>query len=815
MASVLEGFLVRLGFQVDKDGELKFGQSVANARERLMSIGKAAVATGAAVTAAFAKTTQEVNDNFNFSRSVGTSIRGLSSLEGAVERVGGSAESVRASFQQLAENLKMPNAPQWAQQFGIDVIDEATGKYRDTSEIFLDMAKRIRETAETQGVAVAKAQAEAMGLGASFDAIMKKEFPEELERAAQMAGVFSDSIQEGSGASHRFANEAQTSFSLVGGAIQSLTAQVTDYLGLDKKLASFNDSLADGLSDWVNAEMAILKDSDGVFDYLGKFFFSADEYQEKVERERLEKEAKTRKLSEDDAARLKELQAKAKDREAKKGKAKIRDEAAAEIAAGYSAVAGDEKAAARVEGVRIKVKPPEKTEADYQAALKEAIESGDLKAVEKARIDLKNFRTVKETKPEEGPQPTEVKTVYAEGVKTPEAKPEAVQPEAQRQTPQPDPATVHETAPQVAEAPKPERKADDKGEAKPVVVDTEKPVVIEKDAPAKAQDPQPVKVDLSESRVREPQQAASVVPERPSRDEPEVKTVYVDTEKPVVIEKDAPRPRPEAQDKPQVNAVEVRVDAPPVKSEAPRREDAAPMAPQPESVPKANPYEVEKPDQVLRIEEKPRSIHESEFANVRGIRNNNPGNLVSSRLASGKEAGGRGRFATFDSPEKGYQAMAEQLKAYQNAGLENVASIVRKWAPPNENNTGSYINSVVQQMKDALGVEMNAFSRVNLSDPKVLKALSDAIINHENGHGAADYFQGSAFTAAAESAAASQWKSKAVTERDKIPSSKGPTIQVTQNIRIDGAQNPTLVGEKVAGAVSNLATSRNFGSNLT
>ena len=54
MATVLEGFLVSLGFDIDKDELAKFNTTVAEAGRRFMSIGKAAVGAGVAIGAAFA-----------------------------------------------------------------------------------------------------------------------------------------------------------------------------------------------------------------------------------------------------------------------------------------------------------------------------------------------------------------------------------------------------------------------------------------------------------------------------------------------------------------------------------------------------------------------------------------------------------------------------------------------------------------------------------------------------------------------------------------------------------------------------------------
>lgn len=634
MASVIEGFLVRLGFDIDQDGQLKFGDAIENARTRLMGIGKAAVATGAAITAAFTKASYEVNDSFNFARSVGSSIKGISTLEKAVERVGGSAESVRSSFSALAENLKLPNAEELYGQFGVDVIDKTTGKYRDTSEIFLDLTKKIRETAETQGVATARSMAEAMGLGSAFDAIMKKEFPEELERAAKFAGVFSDEIQDGAEASHRFSNEASTSFALVTDSVKAFTAQVTKTLGLDTKLSKFNDDLAVNLQELLTAEINLIKDSDGFLDFAQKQLFDVLDYK--------------------DEERLKRLQAKIDDGSATQEERKE-----------YAELAEEKRhrdVARKVGG------SDEKAKAEKWADF-----FGDTEKTQKYAFADEGSITARMD----------------------EEKPTAL---------------LDET--EIAEEMRIAAENGDTARMKELIAAQKE-------------------LNRRKAMLAAPAEGINV---------PDVKTVTVG--------------------------------------------DVAPSA------------------------------KGTRFENVRGIRNNNPGNLEASYLASGREAGHGGRFVTFDTPELGYRAMAEQLKAYQNAGLENLTEIIGKWAPGNENNTEAYIDSVAKQMSEALGTEVGARDRLNLSDPAVLKALTDAMINHENGMGAAQYFQGSAFTAAIESAAAASWKSRAVSANDRVPSS-GQTINVTQNIHIDGAQDPTLTGKKVAEAGMSLSTGRKLGSNLS
>ena len=119
----------------------------------------------------------------------------------------------------------------------------------------------------------------------------------------------------------------------------------------------------------------------------------------------------------------------------------------------------------------------------------------------------------------------------------------------------------------------------------------------------------------------------------------------------------------------------------------------------------------------------------------RGIRNNNPGNIDQRKP---KRAGWQGavpsaqltdsRFEQFIAPEWGIRALAKTLLTYSRKhGLNTVRGIIDRWAPPVENNTEAYINQVAGK----LGV--SPCSPINVQDPKVMRVLVSAIIQHENG----------------------------------------------------------------------------------
>ena len=115
------------------------------------------------------------------------------------------------------------------------------------------------------------------------------------------------------------------------------------------------------------------------------------------------------------------------------------------------------------------------------------------------------------------------------------------------------------------------------------------------------------------------------------------------------------------------------------------------------------------------------------FGAPRGLRNNNPGNLMYAGQpgAIGKDAQG---FAIFKTPAEGIAAMRRQLGLYRARGLDTISSIVSAWAPASAgNDTAAYIAAVSQAM------HIGAEKRLNLSDPAVVSRLMRAMIYHENG----------------------------------------------------------------------------------
>lgn len=115
----------------------------------------------------------------------------------------------------------------------------------------------------------------------------------------------------------------------------------------------------------------------------------------------------------------------------------------------------------------------------------------------------------------------------------------------------------------------------------------------------------------------------------------------------------------------------------------------------------------------------------------RGIRNNNAGNIEAGDFTKRQPGfvGSDGRFATFDAPENGIRAADRLLQIYHDKhGLNTIAGIVNRWAPPSDNNpTNAYAAAVARHV----GVDPN--DPVAMGDPNVRRKIVEAKIAFENG----------------------------------------------------------------------------------
>lgn len=119
---------------------------------------------------------------------------------------------------------------------------------------------------------------------------------------------------------------------------------------------------------------------------------------------------------------------------------------------------------------------------------------------------------------------------------------------------------------------------------------------------------------------------------------------------------------------------------------------------------------------------------------VRGIRNNNPGNIrKSSETWRGlAEDQTDPDFFRFTSMAYGVRAMVRILQNYSmKYGLDTPAGIIARWAPPTENDTKAYSVAVAQSL------DVATTTRIDVYDSNTMFNLVRGIVAHENGRIAA------------------------------------------------------------------------------
>lgn len=129
------------------------------------------------------------------------------------------------------------------------------------------------------------------------------------------------------------------------------------------------------------------------------------------------------------------------------------------------------------------------------------------------------------------------------------------------------------------------------------------------------------------------------------------------------------------------------------------------------------------------------------YAKIRGLRNNNPGNIrISNVKWEGKvprEKNTDGSFEQFCAPEFGIRALVMNAKNYQvKYNLWTPRAMIWKWAPPNENNSDKYVQDVVRifhQSSYEKARNITADTSFTMTDPELAYCMTCGIILKECG----------------------------------------------------------------------------------
>lgn len=113
----------------------------------------------------------------------------------------------------------------------------------------------------------------------------------------------------------------------------------------------------------------------------------------------------------------------------------------------------------------------------------------------------------------------------------------------------------------------------------------------------------------------------------------------------------------------------------------------------------------------------------------RGLRNNNPGNLrLTSTLWAGEVKGADPDFKVFETPADGIRGINLSLLKKTARSLNTINQIIGSYAPPTENKTNLYTQSVIKD----LGISGDVSLNLNNLDLRI--RLINSIIKYENGY---------------------------------------------------------------------------------
>lgn len=109
----------------------------------------------------------------------------------------------------------------------------------------------------------------------------------------------------------------------------------------------------------------------------------------------------------------------------------------------------------------------------------------------------------------------------------------------------------------------------------------------------------------------------------------------------------------------------------------------------------------------------------------RGLRNNNPGNIrINTDHFQGEVKPSRDTaFKQFGTMAQGYRAMFVMLRNYKkNRGCDTIRKMISRWAPPVENHTDNYVNTVATRAGISADSDVDTFNKDLMC--KIVAAMS-------------------------------------------------------------------------------------------
>lgn len=201
MSSVLDDFIVRLGFKVEQDQLAKFKNSLSGIRKL------APVAVMGAFANELLRASKEAKELVNITTHTNTSITGLSSLERVFYRITNSAEGARGAVESLSRTFKEADPKSLGAAIskafpGVQSFDK-NGKLRDMSMIIRD----ISESAQKMKRSEAYFKLENLGFSkGTIDALLDKRFVKQFDEIYKEQYKLSEELEKNAARMEKVAN---------------------------------------------------------------------------------------------------------------------------------------------------------------------------------------------------------------------------------------------------------------------------------------------------------------------------------------------------------------------------------------------------------------------------------------------------------------------------------------------------------------------------------------------------------------------------------------------------------------------------------
>lgn len=267
--ALLEGFLVRLGFEVDQDSAAKMKDTARSAGEAVAGIGKKAVGMGLALGAAVLKASSDLSKMYMTASRSGTSISNIRAMGYALSQVGGDSEQAMQSIETLRTKFRdLPGlASGFSSAFNVNAIDKQTGKMRDMVDILTDLGKQWRNLSS----AAVSQQASFLGIDpTTAELIRSGEFERFYAQGKEMQKQMGVDLDDSAKRAAQFMSDINSIWETFKvGSMDILTSAVGDWMhnfakdlpklfgAFKEKLKKFFDTLFGEGNFFVNAYKAI------------------------------------------------------------------------------------------------------------------------------------------------------------------------------------------------------------------------------------------------------------------------------------------------------------------------------------------------------------------------------------------------------------------------------------------------------------------------------------------------------------------------------------------------------------------------------